>query len=253
VTGVPDDPGEIAEPSYLMQQTERHLAEQAIEYAELKAQAPPGLEPVRLVPVEVFGTDQCCYHGSQDEACDSRGYGLSDAVPAWSDCNRARGRIYRVDDLPGRMPPDPGEPPSTVVVYVRPEDRAWFELLWGDAKLEAEQRRREEAERQARLAARTPTEVAIADQLTADFEDEVKRRILYGDGGSGPVGIVGTVPGMSEQSPDGQDTVHVEQPAKEEADVRVGGDETVGGAAAEEIASKDSAEDAAAESGDSAE
>lgn len=47
------------------------------------------LVPLTLVPVEVFG-------GEPDD--DTWGYGLMDAVPAWSDCNRADGRIYRVDD-----------------------------------------------------------------------------------------------------------------------------------------------------------
>ena len=37
-----------------------------------------------LVPVEVFGAEG--------------GYGLMDAVQSWSDCNRAEGHIYRLDD-----------------------------------------------------------------------------------------------------------------------------------------------------------
>lgn len=41
------------------------------------------LVPVTLVAVEVFGVDP---------------YGLMDAVSSWSDCNRARGQIFRVDD-----------------------------------------------------------------------------------------------------------------------------------------------------------
>lgn len=69
------------------------------------------LVAVRLVPVEVFGTD---------------GYGLMDAVEAWSDCNRAIGRIYRVDDMPIRQD---GE---TIEVLVRRADLPWFEKRWGD-------------------------------------------------------------------------------------------------------------------------
>ena len=42
------------------------------------------LKRVRLVPVEVFGAKD--------------GYGLCDAVSAWSDCNRADGMIFRLDD-----------------------------------------------------------------------------------------------------------------------------------------------------------
>jgi hypothetical protein len=70
------------------------------------------LVPIRLIPVEVFGAED--------------GYGLSDAVSAWSDCNRARGRIYRVDDIPGR---DEGD---TVTVYVAASDLPWFERRFGD-------------------------------------------------------------------------------------------------------------------------
>lgn len=67
---------------------------------------------LRLVPVQVFGAED--------------GYGLMDAVSSWSDCNRAEGRIYRVDDLSHR------EPGETVSIFVRPEDVAWFEKKWGD-------------------------------------------------------------------------------------------------------------------------
>ncbi len=68
---------------------------------------------VVLVPVEVFGTD---------------GYGLSDAVSAWSDCNRAIGHIYRRDDaysIPHRNPED------VIVVYVPPEELSKFDKEFG--------------------------------------------------------------------------------------------------------------------------
>jgi len=69
---------------------------------------------VHLVPVEVFGSDE--------------GYGLSDAVPEWSDCNRAIGHIYRFDDLGHRRP---GE---TLEVWVDPEEyRAFAEREWGES------------------------------------------------------------------------------------------------------------------------
>jgi len=43
------------------------------------------MSEVFLTPVEVFGAEG--------------GYGLMDASSAWSDCNRAIGHIFRVDDL----------------------------------------------------------------------------------------------------------------------------------------------------------
>lgn len=81
--------------------------------------------PMQLVPVEVFGTNCQCGH----DGCDQHegGYGLMDAVSAWSDCNRAIGRIYRIEDLPG--PRDAGD---AVTVYVDPADREWFERRFGE-------------------------------------------------------------------------------------------------------------------------
>jgi hypothetical protein len=52
---------------------------------------------VRLVPVEVFGTE-CDEH----EVPIPFIWGLCDAVPAWSDCNRSSQSIFRLDDLPDR-------------------------------------------------------------------------------------------------------------------------------------------------------
>jgi hypothetical protein len=82
--------------------------------------------PVRLVPVEIFGEDNCCEHGENAE-CKSAGYGLSDAVSAWSDCNRAIGHIYRFEDT--YPEPDGGryrEPGDTLVVWVDPDEFAAF-------------------------------------------------------------------------------------------------------------------------------
>lgn len=91
------------------------------------------LVELRLVPVEVFGTGDCCEHGLHGEAadvqeCQATGYGLSDAVSAWSDCNRAGGKIYRVDDTDAKY----RQAGETVRIYVRAEDVAWFEKRWGD-------------------------------------------------------------------------------------------------------------------------
>jgi hypothetical protein len=84
------------------------------------------LVKMRLVPVEVFGSEECCEHGQRDlrdPPCPSMGYGLMDAVAAWSDCNRAIGHIYRVDD----MDPHYRHPGETVNIWVKPEDVTWFE------------------------------------------------------------------------------------------------------------------------------
>lgn len=57
---------------------------------------PDGKVRVRLVAVEIFGAacDHVDHHGNDQPF----GYGLMDAVEAWSDCNRAVGRIFRVDE-----------------------------------------------------------------------------------------------------------------------------------------------------------
>lgn len=83
------------------------------------ATTPDGLpgEPlvkVTLVPVEVFGADE--------------GYGLMDAVSPWSDCNRARGHIYRRDDIRERH----REPGDTITVYVPQSELAKFEKHFGE-------------------------------------------------------------------------------------------------------------------------
>lgn len=95
-------------------------------------QMPPGFVRMRLVPVEVFGGDCPCHMDTlaldREPQCHGWGYGLSDAIPAWSDCNRADGRIYRRDDNEN-LDRDPGD---TVSVWVAPEDAAWFERRFGD-------------------------------------------------------------------------------------------------------------------------
>ncbi len=99
---------------------------------------PTNLVPLTLVPVEVFGGDCDChnehnYRWSADtgrgasNGCDGWGYGLMDAVQAWSDCNRASGRIYRVEDLDGHR-----EPGESITVYVEAAQVEWFQKRFGD-------------------------------------------------------------------------------------------------------------------------
>jgi hypothetical protein len=80
---------------------------------------------VELVPVEVFAL-WCDDHPEPKPVS----WGLSDAVEAWSDCNRADGRIYRVEDNPDahryRLP---GE---TARVWVPDEVWPFFEKRWGE-------------------------------------------------------------------------------------------------------------------------
>lgn len=68
-----------------------------------------------LVPVEVFGVDG--------------DYGLMDCVSSWSDCNRAAGKIYRVDEADGQKYRKPGE---TVAIWVDEKDLPFFKKIWGD-------------------------------------------------------------------------------------------------------------------------
>jgi hypothetical protein len=73
------------------------------------------LVKVTLVPVEVFGADS--------------GYGLVDAVSAWSDCNRAVGHIYRRDEeanVPHRNPDD------VITVYVPRSELPKFDRKFGE-------------------------------------------------------------------------------------------------------------------------
>lgn len=82
---------------------------------------PPGLIPVRLCPVQVFGADEC------DQCMAPAGYGLMDAAEAWSDCNRAYGRIYRRDD-----PEFFRQEHETIIVWVTPAEAEKFERILGD-------------------------------------------------------------------------------------------------------------------------
>lgn len=89
-----------------------------------------------LVPVEVFGGDCACheavasYPSTGPSDCPGWGYGLSDAVEAWSDCNRAIGHIFRVDDSDPRY----RKPGETVRVWVAEEDLpALTQRVWGES------------------------------------------------------------------------------------------------------------------------
>jgi hypothetical protein len=132
------------------------------------------LVPITLVPAEVFGGDCACHekHGEgQREDCPGWGYGLSDAVSAWSDCNRADNRIYRVDDTD----PKYREPGETVIVYVPRGSVSWFEKHWGEG---AQQRAEVEAAQEQVVASMlgrapvdtvsvkvVPPETTVADEL----------------------------------------------------------------------------------------
>ena len=86
------------------------------------------LTRIWLVPVEVFGG--CDHPGCEDDRCWS--FGLADAVSAWSDCNRAEGRIYRVEDLGDGDGAKYREPGEVLALDVTPAQLAWFQRRWGD-------------------------------------------------------------------------------------------------------------------------
>ena len=92
---------------------------------------PDGMCRVRLVPVEIFGAG--CDHPAHQGEPEPFGFGLMDAVSAWSDCNRANGRIFRLDEAHNAAYREPGE---TIEVIVREADvpmflRDWREVVDG--------------------------------------------------------------------------------------------------------------------------
>ena len=99
--------------------------------SELEARAVASGEPlikITLVPVEHFGADE-----EDCPDCPARietGYGLMDAVSAWSDCNRAIGRIYRVDEASSASFRQPGD---TITVYVPQSELPKLEKRYGDS------------------------------------------------------------------------------------------------------------------------
>jgi len=84
-----------------------------------------GFKRLRLVPVEVFGLMGEDHNGEETPV----GWGLCDAVQSWSDCNRADGKIYRVDEEDSEPYRIPGE---TVEIWVRDADVVFFEKIWGE-------------------------------------------------------------------------------------------------------------------------
>jgi hypothetical protein len=85
------------------------------------------LVKIKLVPVQVFGTnEEPCEHCGKETG---GGHGLMDAVSAWSDCNRAEGHIFRKDDDHSEPYRDPGD---TITVYVPQSEMAKFEKKYGD-------------------------------------------------------------------------------------------------------------------------
>jgi len=117
-------------PEWKQRQTEARRAKLAA------TPMPDDLVPVALVPVEVFGATCACHDHLEgtDEGvkCSGWGFGLSDAVSSYSDCNRAEGHIYRVDDTD----PDYRQPGDTVRIYVSRADLPWFEKRFGDRQHE---------------------------------------------------------------------------------------------------------------------
>lgn len=79
---------------------------------------------IRLVPVEIFG--QSCEHPAHQDEPVPFSYGICDAIQAWSDCNRAIGRIFRVDDLEGHRLPE-----ETILVWASDESLARLDRKWG--------------------------------------------------------------------------------------------------------------------------
>jgi hypothetical protein len=70
----------------------------------------PGAVVRYLTPVVVFGAGVCpdCQGPTRCAGCgkEVEGYGLMDATSAWSDCNRADGHLFRVDDITSTNNPE---------------------------------------------------------------------------------------------------------------------------------------------------
>lgn len=99
---------------------DRYLEETKKQEADLLASL--GLAKVYLVPVEVFGADEC-------EKCEvPTGYGLCDVAEPGSDCNRAVGHIYRRDDSDQRY----RNPEEVIRIYVPLSELPKFDKKFGD-------------------------------------------------------------------------------------------------------------------------
>lgn len=147
----------VAEPRTLREILFNHralAAATAREITELMAELQPlfvnpETTTLTLVPVETFGGDECEHPGCDDPKCPGGGIGMSDAVgPAWSDCNRAWGKIYRVEDLgtPEEFHQFEGEQ-VRVDVTVKNADLPFFAKRFGDSLPEDITPKRRQCER----------------------------------------------------------------------------------------------------------
>lgn len=80
---------------------------------------------LRLIPVVVFGS--CGHH---DIDCDEWGYGFMDATWVGSDCNRARGHVFRVQPAADIHYEEDLLGPTSIVVDVPDSDLWFFEKNW---------------------------------------------------------------------------------------------------------------------------
>jgi hypothetical protein len=79
---------------------------------------------VYLTPVEVFGAEgEVCRNCGE---LTPGGYGLCDATSPWSDCNRAIGHIFRVEESPLGGNPENVSIRVMVDVDDLPKLRAWY-------------------------------------------------------------------------------------------------------------------------------
>jgi len=88
---------------------------------------PDGYVRARLVPIEIFGEE--CDHPDHKGKPQPFVYGLCDAVSPWSDCNRADGRMFRLDEPDGRRDPD-----QVIEVIVKREDMWKFDHDYRDSR-----------------------------------------------------------------------------------------------------------------------
>jgi hypothetical protein len=67
---------------------------------------------VNTIPAVLVSASSGCRFGLDCRSCGAVipcGYGLMDAVSAWSDCNRSEGRIYRMDEEYSEPYREPGD------------------------------------------------------------------------------------------------------------------------------------------------
>lgn len=86
-----------------------------------------GLLVLALVPIEIFG--QQCDHPAHTGYSEPFGYGLMDAVTAWSDCNRAYGHMFRLDEASLH---ECRNPEDTIKILCTEEQAQKFLLFYGE-------------------------------------------------------------------------------------------------------------------------